>query len=182
MARLHGQDRPGSGQVGRAHDVRRGAQVGANAHALEHRGGHDEAHDIGDAEVVRARGHGGRAGLGESGGQETDVGGFVRGDFLQVGVEGRVEARGRELGFREVLETFLVERVLEMLEGESIVEDVGVGDGGGGLTDLLQERATAGTLEGDSSRKMARVWQLTIGKRGWQQRQQRMLQRRMRSS
>lgn len=34
-----------------------------------------------------------------------------------------------------------------MLEGESIVEDVGVGNRRGGLTDLLQEGASAGALE-----------------------------------
>lgn len=114
---FHRQDGPSGRQVRRAHDIRRSAQVGADAHALKHRGSRDEAHDIGDAEIVRAGGHGGRAGFGERGGQEGHVRGLVRGDFLKVGVEGRVEAGGRKLGFSEILEPFLVEGVFEVLEG-----------------------------------------------------------------
>lgn len=157
MTGFHGQDRPGRSQVGCAHDVCRSAQVGADAHALEDGGGHDEVCDIRDAEVVCAGSHWGRACLGESSGQESNVGHLVRGDFLQVGVEGRVEAACGEVGFREVLEPLLVECVFEMLEGKSIVEDVGVSDGWGGLTDFLQEGATAGVLGRGSSRRVRRV-------------------------
>ena len=146
MSRLHRQDRPGSRQVGCAHDVCRRAQVGADAYALEDRGCRDEVCHVCDAKVVRAGGHGGCAGFGESGGQEADVRGFIGGDLFQVGVEGRVEAAGCEVGLREVLETFLVEGVFEVLEGESIVENVGVGDCWGGLTDLFQKGATACAL------------------------------------
>ena len=63
--------------------------------------------------------------------------GLVGGDFLEVGVEGGVEAGGCEVGFGEVLETCLVEVVFEMLESEGVVEDVGISDGWGGLTNLL---------------------------------------------
>lgn len=146
MAGLHGQDGPGRGQVGRAHDVGRRAQVGADADALEDGGGHDEVCDICDAEVVRASGHGRRAGLGQGGGQEGHVRRLVGGDLLQVGVEGGVEAAGGEVGLGEVLQALLVEGVFEVLEGEGVVEDVGVRDGWGGLTDLLDERATVGVL------------------------------------
>ena len=143
MPGLHRQDRARGGQVGCAHDVCRGTQVGADAHALKDRGCLDEVRDVCDAKVVRAGGHWGRAGLGESGGQECNVRGLVRGDFLQVGIEGRVEAAGCEVGLGEVGQSFSVEGVFQVLEGESIVEDVGVGDRGGGLTDLFQEGATA---------------------------------------
>ena len=40
-----------------------------------------------------------------------------------------------------------------MLEGKSVVEDVSVSDCWCGLTDLLQEMATAGTLENASSER-----------------------------
>ena len=70
------------------------------------------------------------------------MGGFVDGDFFEVGVEGGVEAGACEVGLGEVLETLLIEGVFEMLKGESVVEDVGVSDGWGGLTDFLQEGAT----------------------------------------
>ena len=69
------------------------------------------------------------------------MGRFVGGDLLQVGVEGGVEAGGGEGGFGEVGETGAVEGVFEVLEGEGVVEDVGVGDGGGGLTDCFEEGA-----------------------------------------
>ena len=42
----------------------------------------------------------------------------------------------------EVLETLFIKGVFEMLKGESVVEDVGVSDGWGVLTDFLQEGAT----------------------------------------
>ena len=84
--------------------------------------------------------------------------GFVGGDFFQVGVEGRVEAAGSEVGLREVLETFLVEGVFEVLEGEGVVEDVGVGNRWGGLTDLFQEGPTAFALERDCFRGESRAF------------------------
>ncbi len=131
------QDRARSREICRAHDVGRGAQVRAHADALEDGRGRDKAHGVRDAEVVAAGGDGGGAGLCEGGGQEGHVGHFVRGDFFEVGVEGAGEAGGCEGGFGEVGEAFAVEGVFEVLEGEGVVEDVGVGDGGGGLADLL---------------------------------------------
>lgn len=74
--------------------------------------------------------------------------GLVRGDCLEVGVEGGVEAGVCEVGFGEVGETGSVEVVFKVLEGEGIVEDVAVGDGWGIATDLLQVRATVGASEG----------------------------------
>ncbi len=164
MAGLDGQDGPGRGQVGCTHDVGRGAQVRAHTHALEDGGRLDEARDVGDAEVVRAGGHWGCARFGESGGQEGNVGGLVRGDFLQVGVESRVEAACCELGLSEVLQTCSVEGVFEMLQGESIVENVGVGDRWGGLADFPQKgSAVFGALESVSSREYYAFGRLTLG-------------------
>ena len=79
--------------------------------------------------------------------------GLVRGDFFEVGVESGIEASGCEVGFGEVAESFSVESVFKMLEGKSVVEDVSVSDCWCGLTDLLQERATLGTLESTSSER-----------------------------
>ena len=157
MTRLDGQDRASCRQVGCAHNVCRGAQVRADAHAFKDGGGCNEALHIGDAEAVTAGSYRSCAGLGESGCQETDVRGLVRGDFFQVGVESRVEAGRGELFFGEVGEAFPVECVFEMLEGKSIVEDVGVGDGWGGLTDLFQEGWSIIPLESDLWGGTARV-------------------------
>ena len=89
------------------------------------------------------------------------MGGFVRRDGFEVAVEGGVEARVGEVGLGEVGEAGSVEGVFEVLEGEGIVEDVGVGDGGGGLADLFQEGATIRALvrcskhdEGGTRRKI----------------------------
>lgn len=163
MAGLHCQDRARGRQVGCAHDVCGRAQVGADAYTFEDRGCRDEVCHVRDAEVVRAGGYGGCAGFHESGGQEGNVRHFVGGDFFQVGVEGRVEAAGCEVGLGEVFETFLVEGVFEVLEGEGIVEDVGVGYCWGGLTDFLEEGATAcgldrGFFEEDLARSGTHVW------------------------
>ena len=77
MPGLHRQDRPRGSQVCCTHDVCRSAQVGADAHALEDRGSGDEVRDVRNAKIVRAGGHRGCAGLGESGGQEANVGRLV---------------------------------------------------------------------------------------------------------
>ena len=138
MAGLNCQDGASSGQVGSGHDVSSGTQVGGNSDALEDRGGLDEALDISHAEVVGALSDGVGTGFGECGGQEGNVRCLVRGDFLEVGVEGGVETSSGEVALGEVGETFTVEFVLEMLQGEGIVEDVGVGDLGRGLTELLE--------------------------------------------
>ena len=176
MTRLDGQNRAGCRQVGCTHNVCCGAQVRAHAHAFKNGGGFDEALHIGDAEVVTAGRYWGCAGLGESSCQETDVGGLVRGDFFQVGVESRVEAGRGEHFFGEVGETFPVECVFEMLQGKSIVEDVGVGDGRGGLTDLFQKGCSTIASEYGLRRGTARVRRLTVEQQGWQQRKQRRLQ------
>ena len=61
----------------------------------------------------------------EGGGKEVDVVALILGDLLQVGVEGRVEASVGKLLLGELLQTLAVEGVLEVLKGQSVVEDGG---------------------------------------------------------
>lgn len=56
------------------------------------------------------------------------MGSLVRGDLLEIAVEGRVVTGCCEVRLGEVGEGFPVELVLEMLEGQRVVENVGVGD------------------------------------------------------
>jgi hypothetical protein len=123
VARLNGQDRGGGGQVGLRHDVGGGAEVGGNTNALEDRGGGKEALHARHAEVVGALLDGDGAGGGQGRGQEGDVGRLVAADGLDAVVDGRVVAGGGEVGLGEVGETLLVEVVLEVLEGQGVVED-----------------------------------------------------------
>ena len=105
------QYRASCGEVGSTHNVRCSSEVRADADALENRGGGDEALDVGDsAEVVCASCDWGRAGGGESRGQEADVGGLVEGDFLQIFVEGLAKLGG-EVFLGEIGETLAVEGV-----------------------------------------------------------------------
>ena len=83
---------------------------------------------------------------------------FVRGDFLEVAVESGIEAGVCKVGLGEVLETLSVEVVFKVLQGEGIVEDVGVGDRRGVSTDLLQIGTTAEVLESCFHTKIVRVW------------------------
>lgn len=58
-------------------------------------------------------------------GQEVDVGGLVAGNGLDVVVDLGVEAGALEVLLRVLLEALAVEGVLEMLKGQSILENVG---------------------------------------------------------
>lgn len=49
---------------------------------------------------------------------------LIAGDDLQVCIEGCIIPSRRKLLFGEIGQTFTVELVLEMLEGESIVENI----------------------------------------------------------
>lgn len=56
--------------------------------------------------------------------QEADMSSLVRRNLLQVCVKGCVETNGSELLLGEVCQTLTVELVLEMLQSESVVEDI----------------------------------------------------------
>ena len=77
VAGLDGQNGAGRSEVGGRHDVRCCAQVGADTHALEDGRGGDEGLDVCDAKGVNTLGDGLGASLGQGGGQEGNVGGFV---------------------------------------------------------------------------------------------------------
>lgn len=49
--------------------------------------------------------------------------GLIVRNFLEVVVEGVLETRCDEVGLRVIGETFTIELVLEMLKGESVVEN-----------------------------------------------------------
>jgi len=142
VTRFDRQHGAGVGQVRLRHDVGGGAEVGADADTLEDGGEHHEGLRVRDAEVVGAFVDGlgaggwkdgqfehikilerGEESTGESASQELDVGLLVLGDGLQVVVEGGVEAGGGELLLGVVGQTLAVELVLEVLQGERIVED-----------------------------------------------------------
>jgi len=74
---LYSQDGASGGQVGGGHDVGCGTEVGADTNSLEDGGGNNEALDIGDTERVHALSDGLGTSLGESGSQESNMGGFI---------------------------------------------------------------------------------------------------------
>ena len=61
------------------------------------------------------------------------MGGFIVGNLLKVLIDGVRETSCDEVGLGIVGETFTVELVLEVLEGEGVVEDVGISDASGTL-------------------------------------------------
>ena len=94
--------------------------------------------DISQAEVISALFYWSGAGCLQAGGQEADVCALILGNGLQVGVKGGLETGTLEVALGELVQDLKIEPVLQMLKSESIVEDVGVGDGGSGLTNCKQ--------------------------------------------
>lgn len=91
---------------------------------LEDGGSGKERLHISDTEVVGAGCHRRATGSTERVRDELDVSSLVRCYGLDACVDLYVEASGREVSLGEVGETFTVEGILEMLESESIVEDI----------------------------------------------------------
>ena len=89
------------------------------------REGLDRELGVGGWERVLALSNGSRT---ESPSQEGDVGGFIAGNFLKVLIKRVRETSCDEVGLGIVGETFTVEFVLEVLEGEGVVEDVDIID------------------------------------------------------
>ncbi len=106
------------------------AEVGGCADALEDRGECDEGFGVRVREVVGAGCDWFGAGGGECRGEELDVLFFVVGDVLEVVVVCRAEAGVHEFFFRHFRDGAFVEDVLEMLEGEGVLEYIDIGDGG----------------------------------------------------
>jgi len=132
VARLGGEDGSGGGEIGRVLDELGSTEVGGNTNTLEGGGKSGEGLNIGVREVVFA-------GLGGSGAestrQESDVGSLVLGDLCEAGADPEVKAGVLESSLVELGESARVEGVLQVLEGERVLEDVGVRgstlDGGG---------------------------------------------------
>lgn len=123
------EDGAGDAEVGLAGDEAGAAEVGGCADALEHRGEGDEGFRVRVGEVVRAGCDGGGAGGHDGRGEELDVLFFVVGDVLEVVVVVGAEAGAEEVGLGHALYAAFVEGVLQMLQGEGILQDVEVGDG-----------------------------------------------------
>ena len=81
-------------------------------------------------------------------GQKVHVSLLIRRDLLQVGVEGCVIAGSGEGVGTEVREALAVEGVFQVLEGERVVEDVGVASAEGGFCGLAFEHGGDGEGEG----------------------------------
>ena len=138
MTGLNGQNRASRSQVGSAHDVGCSSQIRTDTDTLKNGGSRNKGRRSKSAEVVCACSNWGRTSSCESGGQERDVGGLVRRNFLQVRVEGCIEASCGKLIRGEVGKTLTVEGVFQVLKSKSIVEDISVSDGWIRLTDHLQ--------------------------------------------
>lgn len=123
MTSLNGEDRPSSGQVGSISDELSSAEVGADTDTLKDVGDGEESLDVLEAESVGVRDNSLNTSLGQSAGEERDVGLLVEGDLLEVGVEDVVVSSGGEVSLGELGETLLVEGVLEVLKGQGVVED-----------------------------------------------------------
>ena len=180
---LNGQDRTSGGQVGSGHDVGCGTEVGTDTNTLENGRGSNEGLGVRDTKVVHALSDGLSTSFGESSGQERNVGGLVRGDLLEVGVEVGIEPGSGEVGLGVVGKTLTVEFVLEVLQGQSIVEDISVSDLGSSLTDLLEAfRVSSVRVFPQRSIAVFSSKRLTYWWWGQQRQRQRMLRQRMRPS
>lgn len=49
---------------------------------------------------------------------------LVGGDLLDIGIECRIETSGGEISLGELAQALAIERVLEMLQGQGIVQNV----------------------------------------------------------
>lgn len=158
VTRFDGQDGSRGGQVVLAHDVCGGTEVAVcvlvrrvlhsscrrqsglrgDSNTLEDGGSGDTHVDRGQAEVIGAFFDRSDPGRLQGGCQKADMGALILGNGLQVGVKGGREAGSFEVALREFVQDFAVELVLQMLQSESIVEDVAVRNGGSRLTDCKQ--------------------------------------------
>jgi hypothetical protein len=107
---LNGEDGSSGEEVTLGRDGSGGSEVGGRSDTLKDLGESEEARDTGVGEGVVAGLDGGDAGGREGGGEEGDVGGLVRRDGLEEGVEASVSC-GSEVGGGELGEGLRVEGV-----------------------------------------------------------------------
>jgi hypothetical protein len=132
VAGLNSEDGAGCVQVVGVGNGSSGTEVGADSDTLENGCESNEGGWVGGWEGVDALCDGL---VTESLGEERDMGGLIVGDFLEVGVEWVGETGLDEVLLGVVGKTLTVELVLELHEGQGVVEDVNVGNGGGELDD-----------------------------------------------
>jgi hypothetical protein len=133
VAGLDGQDGASGCEVGLGHDVGSGTEVGADTNALKDGGGGEEGLHAGDTEGVGALSNGLCASSGQSSREELDVLGLIRANGRNAGADTSAEASSCEVSLGEVGETLLVEVVLKVLKGESVVENLSIGRASGTL-------------------------------------------------
>lgn len=160
VASLNSEDRPSSGQVGGISDELSSTEVGADTDTLKDVGDGEESLDVLEAESVGVWHNGLDTGGGKSTGEELNVGLLVGGDLLEVGVEDVVVSSSGEVSLGELGKTLLVEGVLEVLEGEGVVEDDSVTGATWGSLALNNGSRNGGSREGggDDGRTHYRRW------------------------
>lgn len=146
MSRLGGQDGTGDGQVGLVHDGGSSSEVSGDTDVLEDSGQGGERLGVGVRELVGTRLNSGAA---QGSGEEGDVGGLVLSDLGEPLSDPGRETSGGESGGVELVESLVVEGVLEVFEGQGVVQDGGVIDSSGLL--LLDGRGkdTTGGDQGE---------------------------------
>lgn len=144
VAGLDGEDGGGVSESSLGGDEWSGTLVGGSTEGLKDGGLAEETSRVGDWEGVDALLD---SLASKGGGEEVNVVLLVAGDGLETLVEVWGNTEGLEVGGGEVGETLLVEYVLQMLKGESEVQNVGIGDTGGGAGGIeVVELAVAITL------------------------------------
>lgn len=123
VASLGGEDGASSGEVGRVGDVGRSAEVGRYSNALEELRGSDEALDVCDTKVVLALLD---CLVSESLLEELNVALLVSADLDETLADPWAVACLLEVVCAELCQTVTVERTLEVLQSQGIVEDDGV--------------------------------------------------------
>ena len=121
MSGLGSEDGTGNGHVGGVGDGTGGTEVGRDTDVLNEGGETDKRVDVGDGELVLAR-LGGSVSDGPR--EESDVLGLVLSNVLNSVSDPVWVAGAHEVVLRELGEVGGVEVVLEVLEGQSELENV----------------------------------------------------------
>lgn len=125
VAGFDSQDTSGVREVHLIDDVGSGSEVGGDTDTFEDVCDCDKGLDVGVGEAVGAFRHWGGTGSGDTIGEELDVGHLIRGDSVNSGPEsGDI---GFKVGFVKLGDTLVVEVILQVLERQSVVEDLSIG-------------------------------------------------------
>lgn len=127
MSGLGGEDGTGGGEVVGVGDLVGSSKVSGDSDVLDGGGETEERVDVGVGELVRASIGGG---ISEGGGEESDVASLVHRDLSDSSSDPGGLASGDEGSLVELAESLRVEGVLEVLEGQGVVEDLRVDNQG----------------------------------------------------